>query len=98
MQASLELPAVREMVNIANDVLGYDLFSSNASAIIGIGHNNSLDIIFIRLSESRTARYDIEDLIINGPAERLDDTEFAQPAILLASLAALEVLKVRMRL
>ena len=57
--ALLELPAVAEMCEVANKVLGYDL----------------------------------RDVCVNGPKEKLDDTVYAQPALLLAGLAALEKLK-----
>jgi [acyl-carrier-protein] S-malonyltransferase len=37
--------------------------------------------------------YDLLDLCINGPKERLDATDISQPAIFVSSLAALELLK-----
>lgn len=37
--------------------------------------------------------YDLLDLCVNGPKERLDATDISQPAIFVASLAALESLK-----
>ena len=37
--------------------------------------------------------YDLLELCVNGPASRLDTTEVSQPAIFVASLAALEQLK-----
>ena len=37
--------------------------------------------------------YDLLDVCINGPKEKLDDTVFAQPALFLAGLAAVEKLK-----
>src|SRR5262249_37739722 len=37
--------------------------------------------------------YDLLNICANGPAERLDATEISQPAIYVASLAALESLK-----
>jgi len=54
-----DLPAVRDMLNKAKDILGYDL----------------------------------EELCLNGPEERLSETEVAQPALFVGSLAALEVMK-----
>jgi [acyl-carrier-protein] S-malonyltransferase len=39
--------------------------------------------------------YDLAELCFNGPADRLDTTVHSQPALLVASLAALEVLKDR---
>src|SRR5215470_4041221 len=38
--------------------------------------------------------YDLLDVCVNGPAERLNATDVSQPAIFVASLAALEQLKV----
>src|SRR5215210_4619043 len=37
--------------------------------------------------------YDLLDLCVNGPAERLNATDVSQPAIFVASLAALEQLR-----
>lgn len=37
--------------------------------------------------------YDLLDLCTNGPKEKLDATEFAQPALFVAGLAAVEKLK-----
>jgi len=37
--------------------------------------------------------YDLHDLCANGPAERLNETDVSQPAIFVASMAALETLK-----
>jgi [acyl-carrier-protein] S-malonyltransferase len=37
--------------------------------------------------------YDLLDVCVNGPAERLNLTEVSQPAIYVASLAALEKMK-----
>ena len=38
--------------------------------------------------------YDLLDVCVNGPKEKLDATEFAQPALFLAGLAAVEKLRV----
>jgi len=54
-----DLPAVRQMLETAKKVLGYDL----------------------------------EDIMLNGPAEKLAQTKFCQPAMYVANLAALEKLK-----
>src|SRR5919112_5459951 len=42
---------------------------------------------------SEALGYDLLDLCVNGPAERLNATDVSQPAIFVASLAALEQLK-----
>eukprot|EP00798_Chlamydomonas_sp_ICE-L_P030961 gene30961-17152_t len=54
-----QIPAVRSMLDKANDVLGYNLL----------------------------------DVCLNGPKEKLDNTCFAQPALFVAGLAAVEVLR-----
>jgi [acyl-carrier-protein] S-malonyltransferase len=43
---------------------------------------------------SRVLGYDLLDVCVNGPKEKLDSTAVSQPAIYVASLAALEQLKV----
>lgn len=47
--------------------------------------------IFSRASE--ILRYDVWELIQNGPAEKLDQTEFTQPALLVADVAVWECKK-----
>jgi [acyl-carrier-protein] S-malonyltransferase len=47
--------------------------------------------LFTRASEA--LGYDLLDVCVNGPKERLDSTVVSQPAIFVASLAALESLK-----
>lgn len=44
-------------------------------------------------SASAILKYDLLKLCLNGPLEKLNKTEFAQPAILVCSLGALERLK-----
>ncbi|KIZ07315.1 (acyl-carrier-protein) S-malonyltransferase [Monoraphidium neglectum] len=60
-EAAAQLPAVREMLEVAKTVLGYDML----------------------------------ELIQKGPKEKLDDTIYAQPALLVANLAAAEQLRAR---
>lgn len=45
-------------------------------------------------SASAILGYDLLDVCVNGPAERLNATDVSQPAIFVASLAALEQLKI----
>ena len=59
LQASKELPAVKEMLKQAEVVLGYDLLQ----------------------------------LCLEGPKEKLDDTVYSQPALFVAGLAAVEKLR-----
>merc|ERR1719221_228429 len=53
------MPKVREMLDKAKDILGYD----------------------------------IEDICLNGPEEKLERTEFCQPAMYIGGLAGLEKLR-----
>lgn len=59
LQASKELPAVKQMLKQAEVVLGYDLLQ----------------------------------LCLEGPKEKLDDTVYSQPALFVAGLAAVEKLR-----
>ena len=46
------------------------------------------------LAKARTILgYDLLDLCLNGPKEKLDDTAYAQPALFVAGLAAVEKLR-----
>lgn len=46
------------------------------------------------LSKAKTILgYDLLDLCLNGPKEKLDDTQFSQPALFVAGLAAVEKLR-----
>ena len=56
------------------------------------GHPAALEL-FTRASA--ILGYDLEDICRHGPAEKLNATSVSQPAILVTSLAALEVLKSR---
>jgi len=58
--AELEIPRVKEMYDIAEKVLGYDL----------------------------------KKIVLEGPAELLSQTQHAQPALLIAGLAAVEKLRI----
>ena len=42
---------------------------------------------------SKVLGYDLKDVCINGPQEKLEDTVYCQPAVVVASLVALERLK-----
>ena len=42
---------------------------------------------------SEVLQYDLLDVCLNGPKEKLDKTIYCQPAILVTSLAAVEKLK-----
>lgn len=59
MQESKDLPAVKQMLEKAKAILGYDLL----------------------------------EICLNGPKDKLDDTSIAQPALFVAGLAAVERLR-----
>ncbi len=72
------------------------LFPGQGAQTVGMGQ--------ALLESSETARqlfqqanqilgYDLQDLCLKGPAEKLNSTEVSQPAIFVTSLAALEILK-----
>ena len=45
----------------------------------------------------RVLGYDLLQVCLQGPRERLDDTAYAQPALFVAGLAAVERLRVQVR-
>lgn len=59
MKTLKDLPAVKDMLRVAQDVLGYDIL----------------------------------DIMLNGPEEKLSETRYCQPAMYIAGLAAAEQLK-----
>ena len=69
------------------------IFSGQGSQYIGMNNifvKNHIEIAqkFFDLS-SQILRYDIEDVISNGPAEKLNNTKFTQPSIFIISAIAM---------
>src|SRR6476659_149714 len=73
------------------------LFPGQGAQTVGMGRAlcDSLPAAKALFAEAATVLgYDLLDVCVNGPAERLNATVVSQPAIYVASLAALEALKV----
>nr|XP_022909969.1 probable malonyl-CoA-acyl carrier protein transacylase, mitochondrial [Onthophagus taurus] len=71
------------------------LFPGQATQYVGMG-KNLLQFPLVRdLFElaSYLLKYDLLKLCLEGPKEKLDETRYAQPAVFVSSLAALEKLK-----
>lgn len=71
------------------------LFPGQGAQYVGMGKN------LLRFPEARSIfhlanevlKYDLLKVCLEGPKEKLDSTEFAQPAVMVTSLAALEQLR-----
>lgn len=71
------------------------LFPGQGTQFVGMGQKlidqvPSTKLLFDKASS--ILEYDLLKLCLNGPKELLDKTEYCQPAVLVASLAAVEVL------
>jgi len=63
------------------------LFAGQGTQSVGMGQDFYETYPLIRsLYENNGLEFDLKDLCFNGPQSRLDQTEFAQPAILLTSI------------
>ena len=80
LQSCKDLPAVATMLATAKRVLGYDLLSI------------CVDGAFLRALSARLRRL-CADGAAAGPKSKLDDTVYAQPALFVAGLAAVEKLR-----
>ncbi len=72
------------------------LFPGQGSQYVGMCQDLYKDHQFVRDIFDRAndlLQYNIEDIIFNGPEEALKQTHVTQPAIFLASIACMEVLK-----
>jgi [acyl-carrier-protein] S-malonyltransferase len=74
------------------------LFPGQGAQSVGMGKdfvpgNPAAEALFVQAKS--VLGYDLLELCFNGPAEKLDTTEFSQPALYVSSLAALEVLKAK---
>ncbi|HEX2475815.1 MAG TPA: ACP S-malonyltransferase [Lacipirellulaceae bacterium] len=72
------------------------LFPGQGAQTVGMGASVCARVPAARALFDRASSvlgYDLYDLCVNGPASRLDSTVYSQPALFVASLAALEDLK-----
>ncbi|MGH2500692.1 MAG: acyltransferase domain-containing protein, partial [Candidatus Limnocylindria bacterium] len=71
------------------------VFPGQGSQVVGMGgavHRGSPNARRTYEEADDVLGYALSDLCFNGPAERLDDTAVAQPAVLATSVALLEAL------
>ena len=72
------------------------LFPGQGAQVVGMGRDLASTLPAAKALFDEAAEvlgYDLLDLCTNGPAERLNETDASQPAIFVASLAALESLR-----
>lgn len=72
------------------------LFPGQGSQKVGMLASAAAELPSVRLmcdKASEILGYDLLDVCVNGPKEKLDDTAFAQPALFVAGLAAVEKLR-----
>lgn len=71
------------------------IFPGQGSQAVGMGQalvERFPDLGHLYEDASKILGYDLAELCFHGPAEKLNDTAFTQPALLVSSLAALRVL------
>src|SRR5438270_14070503 len=74
------------------------VFPGQGSQYVGMGrelYESSPAARRVFEQADRVLGFSLSDLCFNGPAERLNDTQYAQPAILTVSIAQLEALRER---
>lgn len=72
------------------------LFPGQGAQSVGMGREVAESLPAARAlfdQASRVLGYDLADVCFNGPAEKLDATEFSQPALFVCGLAAVEKLR-----
>jgi [acyl-carrier-protein] S-malonyltransferase len=72
------------------------LFPGQGAQTVGMGREvlaHSAEARRLFAEAQAILGYDLADVCLNGPAERLNSTVVSQPAIFVGSLAALEVLR-----
>lgn len=84
----VDIPEARDLFEIASDVLGYALYNHFVMLIRWACFKWKFNIFAI-------FRYDLLKLCNEGPEQKLNKTVYCQPAIMVTSLACLELLKKR---
>jgi [acyl-carrier-protein] S-malonyltransferase len=70
------------------------LFPGQGVQAVGMGKDaHTVPAAALFATANEILGYDLLDICINGPKEKLDSTVISQPAIYVASLAAVEVLR-----
>ena len=83
------------VVSLDGQKIGF-LFPAQGAQTVGMcaGLINGNDVakgVFARAAD--VLGYDLADICLNGPEEKLNATEFSQPALFVSSMAAVEVLR-----
>merc|ERR1719321_1231757 len=93
-RALLESGALQEARPVPKTPVAF-LFPGQGSQKVGMG-SECMDLPEVQAmfaTAEKVLGYDLKDVCLNGPKEKLDQTEFAQPALFVCGLAALEKLK-----
>ena len=93
-RALLESGAVQEAKPVPKTPVAF-LFPGQGSQKVGMG-SECMDLPKVQemfATAEKILGYDLKDICLNGPKEKLDQTEFAQPALFVCGLAAVEKLR-----
>merc|ERR1712159_75015 len=93
-RALLESGALQEARPVPKTPVAF-LFPGQGSQKVGMG-SECMDLPEVQAmfaTAEKVLGYDLKDICLNGPKEKLDQTEFAQPALFVCVLAAVEKLR-----
>jgi malonyl CoA-acyl carrier protein transacylase len=88
--STLEIPSVAAMFTLAESVLGYDLKKVRMRMLYVVSPDYTTTAWLFDLK-----LHGFEQICLEGPKEKLDETNYAQPALLIAGLAAIEKLRLQ---